>query len=89
MDSATFGMGPDAGKADGYCAPEARDVLIEEFFLVPDFGGNVVVRATDCLRALGVETGAAMPWPVVAADLAESADPRERAAGLRALEAAL
>ena len=74
------------GQVDGYVTVEQLSRLEREFFMVADGGGKVTLRVTE-----DVETLADLRYPfraclpVVALDLAESTDIRERSAGLRAL----
>jgi hypothetical protein len=77
-----FGLsGARAASVDGYVSAEAVAALVNRFFLVRDIDGNVTLRVTDAeyhsSRIASVAT--------VALDLADSLDPRQRAAGLRAL----
>lgn len=80
-----FGLAGETARAEGYCDETAWAAIRSQFRLVDDARGNATIRVTtfsDVLR-----TGlTAMPSAVVAVDLAESYEPRERAAGLRALE---
>jgi len=88
MSADAFGMGPDRSHFDGYCADEARADLIRRFHLVDDPRGNATIRVTNLLKGeLGGRSE--MPVAVVAADLAESIEARERSAGRRVLEQAL
>jgi len=84
MTVEAFGMGRDAARVDGYCDDDALDGLVREFHLLDDARGNVTLRAAP-LRLLRLEGRDTMPRAVVAAELAESHEPRERSAGLRAL----
>jgi excisionase family DNA binding protein len=88
MRADTFGMGPDRSRFDGYCADDALDDLVRRFHLVDDPRGNATIRVTNLLKG---ELGGRreMPLAVVAADLAESIEARERAAGRLVLEGAL
>lgn len=85
MTSATFGMSRDRARVDGYCDAGALAGFVRDFHLVEDSRGNVTLRAVS-LRALPMGGLEEMPVAVVAADLAESLEVRERSAGLRALE---
>lgn len=77
---------PWDGRVDGYVTAEQLSRLERDFFLAADGSGKVTLRVTD-----DVETLADLHYPfraclpVVALDLAESSDVRERSAGLRAL----
>lgn len=83
-----FGLAGELSRVEGYCDETAWDAIRSRFRLVDDSGGNATVRVTTFVEVL--EGGrAAMPAAVAAADLAESYEVRERAAGLRALEALL
>lgn len=80
-----FGLYTDATRVDGYCSSDAIDDLVARFHLTPDTRGNVTLRAVDAPPA-GVLDRATMPTAVVALDLAESLEVRERSTGLRVLE---
>ena len=88
MTSSTFGMAGDTTHVDGYCDEGALSGLVREFHLVEDARGNVTLR-TAPLGALPIGNRDEMPRAVVAADLAESLELRERSAGLRVLEGLL
>ena len=85
MSADTFGMGPDRSHFDGYCADDALDDLVRRFHLIDDPRGNATIRVSNLL---GDELAGRreMPIAVVAADLGESIEARERAAGRRVLE---
>jgi len=85
MTTEVFGMGRDAARVDGYCDDGALDGLVRDFHMVDDARGNATLRAAP-LRALPIGERDEMPVAVVAADLAESLEVRERAAGLRVIE---
>lgn len=76
------------GQVDGYVTAEQLAGLESEFFLVADAGGNVRLRSVEDIEAVADQH---YPFrailPVIALDLAESIDVRERTAGLRALTA--
>ncbi|MDR1513798.1 MAG: helix-turn-helix domain-containing protein [Propionibacteriaceae bacterium] len=72
-------MAAPADRVDGYCTAAARDRMVEECFLAADPQGDVTLRVTDFAAVGGWE--GVMPLAVVAADLAESADPREAGVG--------
>lgn len=76
-------LAPSAGVVDGYCAGRDLGALVDEFFLVDDPAGNVTLRATGFEL---IAPGGAMPPAVVGADLLESANPREAAAGRAILD---
>lgn len=83
-----YGLAEDTTRAEGYCDAEASAELRAKFRLVDDERGNVTLRVTrfpDVVNA-GLRR---MPAGVVAVDLAESYEARERKAGLRAIEAFL
>jgi len=82
---ADFEMPPDLTRVDGYCTPDTLTGLITRFRLAPDDRGNVTLRVVEG-PAAAVLDGPAMPIAVVAIDLAESYEPRERSAGVRVLE---
>ncbi|PVU82041.1 hypothetical protein DDP54_02355 [Cellulomonas sp. WB94] len=88
MTPSTFGLARDTAHVDGYCDEGALAGLVREFHLVEDFRGNVTLR-TAPLRSLPIGDRDEMPRAVVAADLAESLEVRERSAGLRVLEGLL
>jgi len=88
MTAATFGMGRDTARVDGYCDDGALVGLVRDFHLVEDVRGSATLRAAP-LRALPIDDRDEMPVAVVAADLAESHEVRERSAGLRVLESLL
>jgi excisionase family DNA binding protein len=80
-----FGLAGEASRVEGYCDEKAWAAIRSQFRLVDDARGNATIRVTtfpDVLRG-GPE---AMPRAVVAVDLAESHEVRERATGLRVLE---
>jgi len=83
--AATFGIEPDSTSLDGYCDSEALTRMVHDFDLVEDARGNATLRAA-ALRSLPLHGRKTMPVAVVAADLAESLEARERSAGLRVLE---
>jgi excisionase family DNA binding protein len=66
---------------DGYVSAENVAALQDRFLLVRDIDGNVTLHVTDdpC------QEGRTASVATVALDLADSIDPRQRAAGLRAL----
>ncbi len=66
---------------DGYADRATTQHLIDRYHLVEDAGGNVTLRVADCWKASG-DVAADV---VVALDLAESLDVRERSAGLALL----
>ena len=72
---------------DGYCTPSEHDIFIGEFSLVGDPTGNVTLRTTAVPTVAAWERH--MPDAVVYADLAESADPRQRSIGRTRLEGLL
>jgi len=84
IEPSTFGMDQDLGRVDGYCTSEAADRLERDFHLVEDPQGNVTLRVA-AMPAIVLRGRDAMPVAVVAADLAESFEARERSAGLRVL----
>jgi excisionase family DNA binding protein len=85
MESSRFGMDQDHGRVDGYCMSEAADRFVGEFHLVEDPRGNVTLRVA-AVPSAAREARDTMPVSVIAADLAESLEVRERSAGLRVLE---
>lgn len=77
-----------SGRVDGYVATMDLSGLLQRLRLHEDLDGRLTLRATafdiDIVRSL-----AGGGHVVAALDLAESTDPRERRAGLDALDAAL
>lgn len=84
MEPSRFGMERDLGRVDGYCTSEVATRLARDFHLVEDPRGNATLRVTAAPSAI-LEGRDMMPVAVVAADLAESLEARERSAGLRVL----
>jgi len=84
MEPSRFGMDQDLGRVDGYCTSEEGDRLARDFHLAEDPRGNTTIRVADVPSAV-LEDRDVMPVAVVAADLAESLEVRERSAGLRVL----
>lgn len=84
-EPSTYGLDTDLGRVDGYCTIETADRLARDFHLVEGPRGNVTLRVTSVPSAV-LEDRDTMPVAVVAADLAESLEVRERSAGLRVLE---
>ena len=82
---ADFDMDADLRRFDGYCSHSSLDDLAAEFHLASDARGNVTLRVVEAREDLLLGRRA-MPIAVVAADLLESDEPRDRAAGLRVLE---
>jgi DNA-binding transcriptional MerR regulator len=76
------------GQVDGYVTAEELTGMTAEFFLVSDPGGNVRLRVVEDVEVVADQR---YPFrailPVIALDLAESIDVRERSAALRALSA--
>jgi len=85
MERSRFGMDEDVARIDGYCTAQAADRLARDFHLIEDPQGNVTLRVVAMPTTI-IEGREAMPVAVVAADLAESLEVRERSAGLRVLE---
>jgi excisionase family DNA binding protein len=84
-DDPLFALVEAPARIDGYCDDHLLARLVERFHLVEDAHGNATIRATS-FRDASLVGLAAMPPAVVAVDLAESLEVRERSAGLRALE---
>lgn len=80
-----YGLAEDPARLEGYCDAETSAELRAKFRLVDDERGNVTLRVTRFAEAVKVG-GRTMPPAVVAVDLAESYEVREREAGLRAVE---
>lgn len=85
MEPSRFGMEPDLGRVDGYCTSEVAIRLARDFHLAEDPRGNATLRVAAAPSAI-FEGRDTMPVAVVAADLVESLEARERSAGLRILE---
>ena len=83
-----YSLAEEAARVEGYCDAETSAKLRAEFRLVDDERGNVTLRVTrfEDVVTSGLRT---MPGAVVAVDLAESYEVREREAGLRAVEGLL
>lgn len=84
MEPSRFGMERHLGRVDGYCTSEVATRLARDFRLVEDPRGNTILRVAAVSSAI-LEDRDAMPVAVIAADLAESLEVRERSAGLRVL----
>ena len=80
-----YGLAEDTARLEGYCDAEASAELHAKFRLVDDERGNVTLRVTRFPDVVNVGLRR-MPAGVVAVDLAESYESREREAGLRAIE---
>lgn len=85
IEPSRFGMERDLGRVDGYCTSEVATRLARDFYLVEDPRGNTTLRVAAVPRAV-LEGRDVMPVAVIAADLAESLEVRERSAGYRVLE---
>lgn len=85
VTAATFGLTVDETRVEGYCNGSALDDLVARFHLTPDPRGNVTVRVVKAPSA-DVLDRTTMPTAVIALDLAESLEVRERSAGHRVLE---
>jgi hypothetical protein len=74
------------GKAgvDGYVAKDQLGRIVAAYLMVEDESGNVVLRVVDDRSRVG--DGGSAATAVIALDLAESLDPRERSAGRRVLD---
>jgi len=84
MEPSTFGMDQDLGRVDGYCTSKVADRLEHDLHLVEDPRGNVTLRVA-AMPSVILAGQDGVPVAVVAVDLAESLEVRERSAGLRAL----
>jgi len=80
-----FGLAGDTMRVEGYCGLAAWPGIRSTYHLAEDERGNATIRLTTFTDVLA-SPGAAMPKAVVAVDLAESYEARERSAGLRALQ---
>jgi hypothetical protein len=85
MKPSTSRMDQGLGRVDGYCTSEAAELLEHDLHLVEDSRGNVTLRVA-ATPTVSLEGRGTMPVAVVAADLAEALETRERSAGLRVLE---
>lgn len=85
IDPSRFGMDRHLGRVDGYCTSEVATRLARDFHLVEDPRGNTTLHVAAVSSAV-LEGRDVMPVAVIAADLAESFEVRERSAGLRVLE---
>ena len=74
-----FGLLQSEGRIEGYIAEGKADDFVASCFLQEDTGGNAIIHIASWLPG---ELGDEMPLAVVAADLAQSLDTREREAGL-------
>jgi excisionase family DNA binding protein len=85
-----FGLAPSRAEVlDGYVSADAAGALVERFQLVDDQHGNLVMRVVPADLGHLLEPGGVAIATVVAVDLAESLDPRERAAAVAHLSRAL
>lgn len=85
MEPSLFGMERDLGRVDGYCTSEVATRLARDFHLAEDPRGNATLRVAAAPSSI-LEGRDTMPVVVIAADLAESLEVRERSAGFRVLE---
>ncbi len=83
-----FGLAGDTTRVEGYCGADAWPGFRSTFHVVQDIRGNATIRITGFTDVLA-RSGAVMPKAVVAVDLAESYEARERSAGLLALDGLL
>lgn len=82
-----FGLAADPSRVEGYCDREEWAAIRARCRLVDDSRGNVVVRViTGSTPLVGLRT---TPDAVIAVDLAESFEARDRATGLRVLSRSL
>jgi len=84
MELSRFGMDQDLGRVDGYCTSVAADRLARDFHLIEDPQGSVTLRVVAMPTTI-IEGRDVMPVAVIAADVAESLEIRERSAGLHVL----
>lgn len=85
MEPSRFGMERDLGRVDGYCTSEVATRLVRDFHLAEDPQGNATLRVAAAPSTI-LAGRDVMPVAVIAADLAESLEVRERSAGVRVLE---
>lgn len=78
-----FDLTSSASKLEGYAERVALKRIVDRFFLEEDPQGNVSIHVCDKNPWADAKT---MPFAVVASDLAESLNTRERDAGLDCLE---
>lgn len=83
-----FGLAGDTTRVEGYCSSDDWPSIRSTFHVAEDARGNATIRVTAFADVLAGDA-AAMPKAVVAVDLAESYESRERSAGLRVLEGLL
>ena len=81
---AQLGLSVSSNQIDGY-AREPLDEIVRSCWLIPDSGGECVIRIPHDLPT-ALDAAREMPLSVVAADLAESANIRERRCGLDYLQ---
>lgn len=79
-----FGLSGETAQVEGYCDGATWAAILSKLRLAADPRGNATIRVTTVSEVLGVGLSA-MPVAVVAADLAQSREARERSAGLAAL----
>jgi hypothetical protein len=77
-------MPPPTNRLDGYCTTSEQESLVSGFFMVPDVNGNTTLRI--CNFSPIESWSKTMPLAVVAADLTQSIEARERAIGLELLD---
>lgn len=80
-----FALDRDLNRVDGYCTSEVATRLVRDFHLAEDPRGNATLRVAAAPSSV-MEGRDTMPVAVIAADLAESLEVRERSAGFRVLE---
>lgn len=74
---------------DGYVMRDQIDDLVRRFHLVDDANGNLTLRIVDHKHGTLLNVGGVAATSVIAIDLADSLDPRQRAAATHWLENAL
>jgi len=84
-EPSTFGLEQNHGPVDGYCTSEVATRLARDFHFAEDPRGNVTLRVA-AVPSAALEGRDSVPVAVIAADLAESLEVRERSAGLRVLK---
>ena len=80
-----FALERDLSSVDGYCTNDAATRLVRDFHLTEDPRGNATLRVATAPSSI-LEGRDTMPVAVIAADLAESLEVRERSAGFRVLK---
>lgn len=83
------GLTAARNRLDGYVAAAALPRLVQRYRLMPDPGGDVVLRTTTMATDVVADLADGRRHVLAGLDLAGSTDPRERSAGHRILDRAL